>query len=84
MFPHLSEDESLWVAAVQAQDEADGLKKFLDAGSKLLLFHAAGRSRIKDARLDYEFKEVLEGLRDKKGDRTTIKNQRQWDKTLLT
>lgn len=60
--PHLSEDESLWVAAVQAEDESDGLEEFLDAGSKLLLLHAAGGSGVKDARLDDKLEQILQSL----------------------
>ena len=62
VFPHLGEDEGLWVAAVQAEDEADGLEEFLDAGAELLLLHPAGGPRVKDPRLDDELEEILQSL----------------------
>lgn len=62
-FPHLSEDERLGVAAVQAEDEADWLKEFLDAGAKLLLLHATRGPRVKDPRLDDELEQILQSLR---------------------
>lgn len=61
--PHLCEDEGLWVAAIQAEDEADGLKEFLDAGAKLLLLHTASCPRVKDARLGDKLKQILQGLK---------------------
>lgn len=62
-FPHLSEDERLGVAAVQAEHEADRLKEFLDAGAKLLLLHATRGPRVKDPRLDDELEQILQSLR---------------------
>lgn len=63
VFPHLCEDEGLRVAAVQAEDEADGLEQFLDAGAELFLLHPAGGPRVKDPRLDDELEEILQRLR---------------------
>lgn len=63
MCPYLCEDEGLWVAAVQAEDEADRLEEFLDAGAKLLLLHATSGPRVKDPRLDNKLKEILQSLR---------------------
>lgn len=60
--PHLREDERLRVAAVQAEDEADGLEQLLDAGAELLLLHAAGGARVQDPRLDDELEEILQRL----------------------
>lgn len=59
----LCEHQVLRAAAVQTQDEADGLKEVLDAGSELVLLHPAGGSGIQDPGLDDELEEVLEGLR---------------------
>lgn len=61
--PHLREDERLRVAAVQAEDEADGLEQLLDAGAELFLLHAAGGARVQDPRLDDELEEILQRLR---------------------
>lgn len=58
----LGENESLWAAAVQAQHEADGLEKLLDAGAELFLLHATGGSRVQDPRLDYELEQILQCL----------------------
>lgn len=55
----LREHEVLGAAAVQAQDEADGLEELLDARSELLLLHPAGGSRVQDAGLDDELEQVL-------------------------
>lgn len=60
--PDLCEDKVLGAAAVQAQDEADGLEELLDAGPELLLLHPAGGPRVQDAGLDNELEEVLQGL----------------------
>lgn len=60
---HLREDERLRVAAVQAEDEADGLEQLLDAGAELFLLHAAGGARVQDPRLDDELEEILQRLR---------------------
>lgn len=59
---HLREDQGLRVAAVQAEDEADGLEQLLDAGAKLVLLHAAGGPRVQDPRLDDKLEEVLQSL----------------------
>ena len=40
--PNLREDEGLGAAAVEAQDEADGLEELVDAGPKLVLLHPTG------------------------------------------
>lgn len=60
---HLCEDEGLWVATVQAEDEADRLKQFLDAGAKLFLLHPTSGPRVKDPRLDDKLKQIFQGLR---------------------
>lgn len=60
----LGENERLRAAAVQAEHEADGLEKLLDAGAELVLFHPAGGPRIEDPRLDDEFKQVFQSLED--------------------
>lgn len=57
--PDLREDKILGAAAVQAQDEADGLEELLDARPELLLLHPAGGPRVQDAGLDDELEEVL-------------------------
>ena len=59
---YLCEDEGLRVAAVQAQDEADGLEELLDAGAELLLLHTTGGPRVEDPGLDDELEQVLQGL----------------------
>lgn len=59
----LREHQVLRAAAVQAQDEADGLEEVLDAGSELVLLHPAGGSGVQDPGLDDELEEVLQGLR---------------------
>lgn len=59
----LREHQVLRAAAVQAQDEADGLEEVLDAGSELVLLHATGGSGVQDPGLDDELEEVLQGLR---------------------
>ena len=61
-FPHLREDERLRAAAVQAQDEADGLKQLLDAAAKLLLLHPTGGPGVQDPGLDDELKQILQRL----------------------
>lgn len=71
VFAHLCEDEGLRVAAVQAEDKADRLEQFLDAGAKLVLLHAAGGPRVKDPRLHDKLEEVLESLRTDAGRNTT-------------
>lgn len=38
---HLCADKCLSISAVQAEQKTDGLEEFMNAGSKLLLFHAA-------------------------------------------
>ena len=50
----LREHQILRAAAVQAQDEADGLEQLLDARSELLLLPPTGGSRVQDTRLDDE------------------------------
>lgn len=59
----LREHQVLRAAAVQAQDEADGLEEVLDASSELVLLHPAGGSGVQDPGLDDELEEVLQGLR---------------------
>lgn len=60
---HLSEEQHLGVAAVQAQDEADRLEQVLDAGSELLLLHSTGGPRVEHPGLDDELEEVFESLK---------------------
>lgn len=55
----LREHQVLRAAAVQAQDEADGLEELLDARPELLLLHPTGGPRVQDTRLDDEFEQVL-------------------------
>lgn len=61
----LCEDEGLGAAAVQAQDEADGLEELVDAGPELVLLHPTGGSRVQDPRLHNELEQVLQRLSQK-------------------
>lgn len=58
----LGKNESLRAAAVQAQHEADGLEKLLDAVAEQFFLHATGGSRVQDPRLDYELEQILQCL----------------------
>lgn len=73
----LREDQVLRAAAVQAQDEADGLEEVLDAGSELVLLHPAGGSGVQDPGLDDELEEVLQGLRGLLAERRRRHNVRR-------
>lgn len=65
----LSEKKCFWVSAVQAEHKPDGLEKFLDAGTELLLFHPTGGTWVQDPWLHNELEKVLQGLEvwEKKG-----------------
>lgn len=63
----LREHQVLRAAAVQTEDEADGLEELLDAGPELLLLHAAGGPRVEDPGLHDELEQVLQGLRGQAG-----------------
>lgn len=59
---NLCENQIFGAAAVQTQDEADGLEQLLDAGSERLLLHPTGGSCIQDSRLHNELEQVLQSL----------------------